>query len=63
MTAIPLDEACALRLVCDGCGRTLDPPGAESGSGWLSLWRRAATVGWAGRNRPVGPHECPECAG
>ncbi|MGC7102544.1 hypothetical protein ACPZ19_48410 [Amycolatopsis lurida] len=64
MTAVPVDEVVALRLICDGCG---DPgpraaPGAAHHEAWLLLWGQARQDGWRGHDRAIGPHYCPRCA-
>ncbi|NUT52740.1 MAG: hypothetical protein HOV94_36450 [Saccharothrix sp.] len=45
-------------LICDDCGRSFPLDGQE----WASLWHRAVTEGWVGRDRAIGPHRCASCA-
>lgn len=61
MTAIPAEhDPTRLLLICDHCGRS-DDSGPHAV--WLVLWAHALANGWGGRDRAIGPHSCPHCAG
>ncbi|GAB2780914.1 hypothetical protein GCM10027199_64960 [Amycolatopsis magusensis] len=64
MTAVPAGGSVALRLICDGCGRTGPPaePRVPHHEAWLLLWGSACQDGWRGHDRAIGPHYCAHCA-
>ena len=50
-----------LKIVCDRCGDAVHVRD-ESLPAFALVWNAASQLGWAGSDRPVGPHSCPSCA-
>lgn len=65
MTAIRHPDTAAplhFSLICDECGRSEIKSVPTSGADeWRRLWQRAHSEGWHGRDRAIGPHQCPSC--